>query len=71
VLHKGFCISAPKARNVKAWGIAPGKDILITEALKARNIRKVRIEHASIPVVDTHPFGFQHKESRTLYHDCN
>ena len=63
--------SAPKARNVKAWGIAPGKDMLITQALKARNNPRVRREYASILVVDTYPFGLQHKESRTVYHNCH
>jgi hypothetical protein len=30
-------LPAPKARNVIAWGNAPGKDLSMLEALKARN----------------------------------
>jgi hypothetical protein len=31
------CFKAPKARDVTAWGNAPGTKALIREALKARN----------------------------------
>jgi hypothetical protein len=34
-------LTAPKARNVKAWASDPGGKQLISEALKARNVLEV------------------------------
>jgi len=46
VLH----LSAPRARNAKAWGIAPGKNQDKQKALKARDTKcQLRIVNGSLP----------------------
>jgi hypothetical protein len=63
--------SAPKARNVTAWGIAPGKGILMFLSAEGAKSSEGEKRRASIPVVGSYPSHFQHEESRTIYHDCH